>query len=81
MFAKTVTRFLLPNLERDLTKAVGAELASASKMTDCFLSPAVYGFEKRSATTGMGHATSAVQQRVTVVEKVHYKPPAQGLFQ
>ena len=81
MFAKAVSRFLLPNLERDLTKAVSKELATASKMSDCFLAPTVYGYESRAvSSTGIGHATSSVHQR-TVVEKVHYKVPAQGLFQ
>mmetsp|Transcript_991 Transcript_991/g.2120 ORF Transcript_991/g.2120 Transcript_991/m.2120 type:complete len:85 (-) Transcript_991:457-711(-) len=84
MFAKTVSKLLLPTLERDLTKAVSAELASASKMTDCFLAPTVYGYEKTSASSGMGHATSALQQRETttsVFEKVHYPVPKQGLFE
>lgn len=84
MFAKTLSKFLLPNLERDLTKAVTAELATAAKMTDCFLSPVVYGYEKKacgSSMGGMGHATAALEQRAkTVVQKVHYAPPKQGLF-
>ncbi|VEU34432.1 unnamed protein product [Pseudo-nitzschia multistriata] len=79
MFSKTVSKLLLPSLERDLTKAVGAELASASKMTDCFLSPAVYGYERSKPGPGLGHATPAVEQR-GFVEKIHYKPPEQGLF-
>lgn len=82
MFAKTLSKLLMPGLERDLTKAVTAELASASKMTDCFLAPAVYAYEKTGGAIGMGHATSALEQRATmVVEKVHYPIPKGGLFQ
>ena len=78
-FANAVGRFLLPNLERDLTKAVSKEMISASKMTDCFLAPSVYGFEKQTVV----HATSSVQQRAapTKYVKVNYKSPTPGLFQ
>jgi hypothetical protein len=84
MFAKALGRFLLPNLERDLNKAVSKEMISASKMTDCFLSPSVYGFEKQACASSIGHATSSVQQRAaapTKYVKVNYKTPAPGLFQ
>ena len=86
MFAKIVGRFLLPNLERDLNKAVSKEMISASKMTDCFLSPSVYGYEKQACASSIGHATSSVQQRAasstpTKYVKVNYKAPTPGLFQ
>ena len=77
-FANAVGRFLLPNLERDLNKAVSKEMISASKMTDCFLAPSVYGFEKQTVV----RATSSVQQRAvpTKYVEVNYKTPAPGLF-
>jgi len=81
MFAKTLSKLLLPNLERDLTRSVASELATASRMTDCFLSPVVYGYERTAGATaggGMGHATAALEQRA--VRKVHYPPPRRGLF-
>mmetsp|Transcript_19612 Transcript_19612/g.48815 ORF Transcript_19612/g.48815 Transcript_19612/m.48815 type:complete len:82 (+) Transcript_19612:122-367(+) len=76
--SKTLGRFLLPNFEKDLAKAVHEGIQSSAKMTDCFLAPSVYGFEKQSAV-GLGHATSAVEKRL--VEKVHYEVPIRGLFQ
>lgn len=79
--SKTVGRFLLPNLEKDLTKAVNQGIQSSAKMTDCFLAPTVYGFERQQATYGIGHATSALERRAApTLEKVHYPPPAKGLF-
>jgi len=79
MFLKAVSRFLVPNLDRDLTNCVRKELATASTMTDSFLAPSVYGYE-RQATHGMA-ATAAVQQRSgEQFVKVHYPVPPQGLF-
>ena len=75
--SKAIGRFFLPNFERDLSKAVGESLHSSASLTDCFLAPAVYGFEKR-AGYGIGHATSAVERRA--FEKVHYPIPPKGLF-
>ena len=77
--SKAVARFLLPNFERDLTQAVQTGIQSSAKMTDCFLAPSVYGFEKQ--LPGCFHATAAVQQRTTMlVEKVYYPVPGRGLF-
>mmetsp|Transcript_55993 Transcript_55993/g.62602 ORF Transcript_55993/g.62602 Transcript_55993/m.62602 type:complete len:85 (-) Transcript_55993:303-557(-) len=84
MFTKALSRLLLPNLERDLTKAVSKEMASASTMTSCFLAPSVYGYQKQTLVQhGVGHGTSSVEQRVqpTQYVKVHYQTPKQGLFQ
>jgi hypothetical protein len=80
--SKTLSRMLLPNLEKDLSKAVTESLKSSAQMTDCFLSPAVYAFEKTPVSSGFGHATSSLERRVgTSFEKVHYPAPAKGLFQ
>ena len=81
--SKTLSRMLLPNLEKDLAKAVTNSLKSSAQMTDCFLSPAVYGFEKQPVSCGFGHATSSLERRVATptFEKVHYPAPAKGLFQ
>ena len=85
MFLKAVSRFLVPNLDRDLTHCVRKELATASIMTDSFLAPSVYGYERQATTQqqhGMAQATAAVQQRSSGDQfvKVHYPVPPQGLF-
>lgn len=79
---KTLSRMLLPNLEKDLSKAVTESLKSSAQMTDCFLSPAVYAFEKTPISSGFGHATSSLERRVAAptFQKVHYPAPTQGLF-
>lgn len=88
LVSKTIGRFLVPNLEKDLAKAVNDGLKSSARLTDCFLPPVVYGFEKRAPTTcGIGHASSALERRIAsasapapVFEKVHYRPLPKGLF-
>merc|ERR1712028_331494 len=83
MFLKAVSRFLVPNLDRDLTHCVRKELATASIMTDSFLAPSVYGYERQATQQhGMAQATAAVQQRSGGEQfvKVHYPVPPQGLF-
>lgn len=89
--SKTLSRLLLPNLEKDLATAVKSSLQSSAALTDCFLAPAVYGFERQQVGGGLGHATSALEQRIatattpssapTVLTKVHYPAPTKGLFQ
>lgn len=85
--SKTVGRFLLPNLEKDLSKAVHKSLRSSVSLTDCFLPPAVYGFEKQACRSGIGQSTSVLEKRIAMAispeatfEKVHYKVPVGGLF-
>jgi len=87
--SKTVGRFLLPNLEKDLTKAVHQSLRSSESLTNCFLPPAVYGFEKQ-LSVGIGRSTNVLEKRIATAttspkamtfEKVHYKAPVGGLFQ
>lgn len=84
--SKTIGRYLLPNFEKDLTKAVSHGLQSSAKLTDCFLPPVVYGFEKY-AYGGIGHATSSLERRIAMAttppptfEKVYYRPLPKGLF-
>jgi len=87
--SKTIGRLVLPNLEKDLSKAVSKSLQSSATLTDCFLPPAVYGFEKQAHgfSHGIGHATSALERRIAtatgpapIFEKVYYPVPAKGLF-
>lgn len=88
--SKTISRLLVPNLEKDLTKAVSASLQSSAKMTDCFLSPAVYA-QATSSAGSIGQATSVLERRIgtatataitpkPIFQKVHYPAPGKGLF-
>lgn len=85
----TLGRFVpvVGSLERDLARAVTQNLESSARLTDCFLPPAVYGFEKQACRSGIGQSTSVLEKRIAMAispeatfEKVHYKVPVGGLF-
>ena len=92
-FRQVLSKVLVPNLERDLTKSIGSELATVSTMTDCLLSPNVYGYESISTTktmasgafakTGVAYdnksiAASGATKDIFV--KVEFPAPTRGLF-
>lgn len=78
---QAISKVLIPNLERDLTRSLNQELAAAHNMTDCFLSPSVYAYESRTVTGGAFNATSVPQQRRATYVKTHYPIPSnRGLF-
>jgi hypothetical protein len=88
--SKTLGRLAIPTLEKDLANAVNESLKSSATLTDCFLPPAVYAFEKQPVNCGyygIGHATCALERRIATAttpaptfEKVNYSVPARGLF-
>lgn len=79
MFQQIAGRFLLPNLERDLSRAISRQLQQVHNMADCMIAPTVHAFEARAATSSLGAATAKHAQRVV---KVEYPLPAgRGLFQ
>jgi hypothetical protein len=70
-----ITKVLVPNLDRDLTRSLNQQLSTVPTMTDCFLSPSVYAYESRGAFT----TTSMPQQKSLV--KIHYPlSTSRGLF-
>jgi hypothetical protein len=75
MFRQAISKLLLPNFERDLSKEISTRMAGAHKMTDCFLAPSVYAYEAKASAFA---STAAHQQRLI---KTIYPVPAQGLFQ
>ena len=91
-FRQVLSKVLVPNLERDLTKSIGSELATVSTMTDCLLSPNVYGYESISTTKTMasgafGKTGVAYDNKLTAAStgkdifvKVEFPAPTKGLF-
>mmetsp|Transcript_30847 Transcript_30847/g.51251 ORF Transcript_30847/g.51251 Transcript_30847/m.51251 type:complete len:85 (+) Transcript_30847:214-468(+) len=83
MLRQVLSKALLPNLERDLTKSVSHEVAKAHQMADCFLSSSqVYAFVPRvssSSSASFAGATPKPQQRLPLV-KVEFPAPTPGLF-
>jgi len=94
-FEKDLSHMILPNFERDLSRAVTKSLESSAKLTDCFLPPTVYGYEKQQVVWykhsnnnfGIGRATSALEKRIATAteppptfEKIRYPVPGKGLF-
>ena len=77
MIFRQISKALIPNLERDLSKSLKTELATAAKMTDCMIAPTVYGYEA-SAVGGVFGKTAARQSRMV---KVQYPAPQKGFFE
>jgi hypothetical protein len=80
MFRQAISKLLLPNLERDLSKEISTRMNGAHKMTDCFLAPSVYAYQAEAANAGARAfaSTTARQQRLV---KTQYAAPGKGLFQ
>ena len=70
-------KVLVPGLEKDLSKAISKELASAHKMTDCLLAPTVHAFQESSG--GAFGQTLQAASPVRMV-KFEYGIPGRGLF-
>jgi hypothetical protein len=51
---RQISKMFLPNLERDLSRAIGSEMATVGTMTDTMLAPHVYAFESVATSTSMG---------------------------
>lgn len=76
MLRQIVSKILIPTLERDLNKSIGAEMATASKMMDCMLAPTVHAYQ-----TSMGGAFAKTASAQARNIKVAYPVPGKGLFQ
>lgn len=80
---QVLRNFIMPGLEKDLSKAIGKEVAKVPAMMDCMVAPSVYAFEPigNSASSAAGafgrsmHAASPVR-----MVKVEYPAPEKGLF-
>ena len=68
------SRFILPNLEKDLSCSISRQLQQVHDMTDCMIAPTVHAFQARSA--GFAGATAKQNQRRMV--KVEYPVPGEG---
>jgi hypothetical protein len=77
MLRQAISKMLLPNLERDLSKEISTRMTGAHKMTDCFLAPSVYAYQA-AAEAGAIASTAARHQRLV---KIQYAAPGKGLFQ
>eukprot|EP00980_Cylindrotheca_fusiformis_P010379 scaffold2307_cov123-Cylindrotheca_fusiformis.AAC.3 len=78
-FRQVLNKMVMPELERDLSKAIGKELSSVQKMTDCFLAPTVHAFQETSARGAFGQTMKASAPNRMV--KVEFPAPGRGLFQ
>jgi hypothetical protein len=77
---QVISKFAVPGLERDLSKAISKELASAHQMTDCFVAPTVHAFREATSISGaFGQTVRAASPNRMV--KVEYPAPGKGLFQ
>jgi hypothetical protein len=83
---QVLSKMLIPNLERDLSKSIGTELSAVGSMMDTMLAPHVYGYESRILSggfqaTGARKAPSVSSSSNVVMKKVEFPVPVQGLFQ
>lgn len=78
------SKFVLPGLEQDLSRAIGREVAKVPAMTDCMIAPSVYAFEPAMGTSvtagAFGRSALAASPVRTMMVKVEYPAPKPGLF-
>jgi hypothetical protein len=79
IFRQVINTFLVPGLERDLSKAISKEVASVHQMTDCFLAPTVHAFREATSINGAFGQTARAASPNRMV-KVEYPAPEKGLF-
>ena len=73
---RNISKVILPNLERDLTKSIGKEIASME--VNNMLAPQVFGYVKASAGAFRGTQSRSAPARLVKVE--FPAPSKQGLF-
>jgi hypothetical protein len=82
MALRQISKLFLPNFERDLSRAIASEMATAGSMTDTMLAPHVYAFESVSTSTSLGAfgktGARCAPQRIVKVELPFTK---KGLFE
>ena len=71
-----ISKILLPNFERDLTKTISREVSKVHSMTDCMIAPTAYAFE----ANGAQRVFTATAKRDFRLTRVEYPVPGQGLF-
>lgn len=76
-----LSRALLPNFERDLSRTLTAEMESASTMVDSMLAPSVFGYKTASAAGAFQTTHLRSAPVVGRVVKVHYDAGRRGMFQ
>jgi len=78
-----ISKVLLPNFERDLSRACTSELDSVHHMVDNLLAPQVFAYTPASTSQGGIRATalrSAPVSQKQVLAKVHFPVAQEGLF-
>jgi hypothetical protein len=73
-----ISKAFLPNFERDLSRSLSSQMATAGQMVDNLMAPQAYAYEKAAGSGGAFTSTTARQAPVT---KVSYGAPQNGLFQ
>ena len=75
---------ILPNLERDLSRTLNAELLTVPNMTDCMVAPYVYGYQSSPVSVSDNGAFSRTSSRQQAgagrLVKIEYVAPPKGLF-
>lgn len=80
---RSLSKAILPNLERDLGKSISTEMDTVSHMVDNLLAPSVFGYAPSSGRGGgIGGRTATRQSphRPLLVKTVYPTQP-QGLMQ
>jgi hypothetical protein len=85
---KLVSKFVLPSLDRDLSRSVSMELSVVADMVDNMLAPQAFAYGSMSSTSsksGTYQPSSNVYRNVApseiLVGKIVYPVTSEGLFQ
>jgi hypothetical protein len=79
-----ISKAFLPNFERDLSRSLSSQMATAGEMVDNLMAPQAYAYQKTSGvSSGSGGAFgSTTARQAPVMTKVSYDAPKEnGLFQ
>jgi len=78
MVFRSIGKFLLPTLERDLAQVIKTELSGVGQMTDSMFAPQVFGYASENASGAFARTSRAEAPQRLV--KVEYPTSRQGMF-
>lgn len=81
-FRQAISKFFLPNFERDVTRVVQKEVDSARHFMDTMMAPSAYAYAPHTTNAGAFHASGLRAAGSSArVKRVDFPVKQQGLFE